>query len=60
MNESPVQPQPPADGEGPDELRLPPLLLGSFTPKMDANGGMALPAKFRGMLGGGVVLARGQ
>ena len=60
MNESQVQPQPPADGEGPDELRLPPLLLGTFTPKIDAKGRMALPAKFRGMLGRGVVLARGQ
>lgn len=26
---------------------LPPLLLGTYTPKIDAKGRMALPAKFR-------------
>ncbi|MEK0306868.1 division/cell wall cluster transcriptional repressor MraZ [Bifidobacterium favimelis] len=39
---------------------LPPLLLGTYTPKMDAKGRMALPAKFRNQLGAGLVMARGQ
>ncbi|WP_300745426.1 MraZ N-terminal domain-containing protein, partial [uncultured Bifidobacterium sp.] len=32
---------------------LPPLLLGTYTPKIDAKGRMALPAKFRSQLGSG-------
>ena len=32
---------------------LPPLLLGTYTPKIDAKGRMALPAKFRSQLGQG-------
>ena len=39
---------------------LPPLLLGTYTPKIDAKGRMALPAKFRSQLGQGRVMARGQ
>ena len=39
---------------------LPPLLLGTYTPKIDAKGRMALPAKFRSQLGQGLVMARGQ
>ncbi len=39
---------------------LPPLLLGTYTPKIDAKGRMALPAKLRGQLGPGMVMARGQ
>ena len=39
---------------------LPPLLLGTYTPKIDAKGRMALPAKFRAQLGEGLVMARGQ
>lgn len=39
---------------------LPPLLLGTYTPKVDAKGRVALPAKFRSQLGAGFVLARGQ
>ncbi|KAB8289930.1 division/cell wall cluster transcriptional repressor MraZ [Bifidobacterium avesanii] len=39
---------------------LPPLLLGTYTPKIDAKGRMALPAKFRSQLGAGLVMARGQ
>ena len=39
---------------------LPPLLLGTYTPKIDANGRVALPAKFRSQLGQGLVMARGQ
>ncbi|RBP99165.1 division/cell wall cluster transcriptional repressor MraZ [Bifidobacterium xylocopae] len=38
----------------------PPLLLGTYTPKIDAKGRMALPAKFRSRLGAGLVMARGQ
>lgn len=39
---------------------LPPLLLGTYTPRIDAKGRMALPSKLRSQLGDGVVLARGQ
>jgi MraZ protein len=38
----------------------PPLLLGTYTPKIDVKGRMALPAKFRSELGTGMVMARGQ
>ncbi|MBT1182113.1 division/cell wall cluster transcriptional repressor MraZ [Bifidobacterium sp. CP2] len=41
-------------------MALPPLLLGTYTPKIDAKGRMALPAKMRGQLGDGLVMARGQ
>lgn len=44
--------------EAPPEL--PPLLLGTYTPKIDAKGRLALPAKLRGQLGRGLVMARGQ
>ncbi|WP_300766399.1 division/cell wall cluster transcriptional repressor MraZ [uncultured Bifidobacterium sp.] len=37
-----------------------PLLLGTYAPKIDAKGRMALPAKLRGQLGAGMVMARGQ
>ena len=40
-------------------MDLPPLLLGTYTPKIDAKGRMALPAKLRGQLGPGMVMARG-
>lgn len=36
------------------------MLLGTYAPKIDAKGRMALPAKFRSQLGPGVVMARGQ
>lgn len=36
------------------------LLLGTYTPKIDAKGRIALPAKFRSQLGQGLVMARGQ
>ena len=40
---------------------LPPLLLRHIhTPKIDAMGRIALPAKFRSQLGQGLVMARGQ
>lgn len=39
---------------------LPPLLLGTYAPKIDAKGRMALPAKMRPQLGEGLVMARGQ
>lgn len=37
-----------------------PLLLGTYTPKIDSKGRMALPAKMRAQLGTGMVMARGQ
>lgn len=39
---------------------LPSLLLGTYTPKIDSKGRVALPAKFRSELSDGFVLARGQ
>lgn len=39
---------------------MPPLLLGTYAPKIDAKGRLALPAKLRGALGSGMVMARGQ
>ena len=45
------QPTPPA---------LAALLLGTYTPKIDVKGRMALPAKFRDQLTAGMVMARGQ
>ena len=39
---------------------LPPLLPGTYTPKIDVKGRVALPAKFRSQLGQGLVMARGQ
>ena len=43
-----------------ESTTLPPLLLGTYTPKVDDKGRLALPAKFRAQLGSGFVLARGQ
>lgn len=37
-----------------------PILLGTYTPKIDAKGRVALPAKLRAQLGEGFVMARGQ
>ena len=42
----------------PEPMALPPLLLGTYTPKIDAKGRMALPAKLRSQLGAGLVMAR--
>ena len=36
------------------------MLLGTYTPKIDAKGRMALPSKFRTQLGPGLIMARGQ
>ena len=36
------------------------MLLGTYTPKIDAKGRMALPAKVRPQLGPGLIMARGQ
>lgn len=47
------------DGVASDSLALP-LLLGTYTPKIDAKGRLALPAKLRSQLGAGMVMARGQ
>ncbi|UQA79078.1 division/cell wall cluster transcriptional repressor MraZ [Gardnerella vaginalis] len=37
-----------------------PILLGTYAPKIDGKGRVALPAKFRSQLGNGFVMARGQ
>lgn len=39
---------------------LPPLLLGTYTPKIDAKGRMTLPGKISQPAGPGMVMARGQ
>ncbi|MFT9283286.1 division/cell wall cluster transcriptional repressor MraZ, partial [Bifidobacterium sp.] len=39
---------------------MPALLLGTYTPKIDDKGRMALPAKLRSQFGDGLVMARGQ
>ena len=44
----------------PMSLQLLPILLGTYTPKIDAKGRVALPAKMRAQLGRGMVMARGQ
>ena len=36
------------------------MLLGTHTPRLDDKGRMVLPSKFRGDLGGGVVMTKGQ
>lgn len=36
------------------------LLLGTYTPKIDTKGRMAMPAKLRGQLGEGMIMVRGQ
>lgn len=56
--ETPLSDDSPALDNG--MVQLPPLLLGTYTPKIDAKGRMALPAKFRNQLGAGMVMARGQ
>jgi MraZ protein len=43
-----------------DLEEFPPLLLGTYTPKVDDKGRLALPAKLRSQLGPGLVMARGQ
>ncbi|NEG95959.1 division/cell wall cluster transcriptional repressor MraZ [Bifidobacterium sp. SMB2] len=50
----------PSDAAAEPSMDLPPLLLGTYTPKIDAKGRLALPAKLRGQLGSGLVMARGQ
>ncbi len=56
--ETPLSDDSPASDDG--MAQLPPLLLGTYAPKIDAKGRMALPAKFRNQLGAGMVMARGQ
>lgn len=43
-----------------DGFAMPALLLGTYTPKIDDKGRMALPAKLRSQFGDGLVMARGQ
>lgn len=57
---APTAPPIPGAAPTPDPMAMPALLLGTYTPKMDAKGRIALPAKFRSQLGTGCVLARGQ
>lgn len=61
-NQRPISSSPQAQGAT-DALAgsvMPAFLLGTYTPKIDAKGRMALPAKFRAQLGAGMVMARGQ
>ena len=53
---------PSTDEPAPDpmSLEMPPMLLGTYTPKIDAKGRVALPANMRAQLGRGMVMARGQ
>lgn len=53
---------PSTDEPAPDpmSLEMPPMLLGTYTPKIDAKGRVALPAKMRAQLGRAMVMARGQ
>lgn len=48
------------DAQSSKNLPLPDLLLGTYTPKIDSKGRVAIPAKMRSQLGTGCVLARGQ
>jgi MraZ protein len=43
-----------------DDSELPALLLGTYTPRLDSKGRLALPSKFRSQLAGEFVIARGQ
>ena len=58
----PIQPvqQPVQYEQNPAVSPLAPILLGTYTPKIDDKGRVALPAKFRAQLGSGFVMARGQ
>lgn len=64
--QQPVQPmqqpmqQPVQYAQNPAASPLAPILLGTYTPKIDDKGRVALPAKFRAQLGSGFVMARGQ
>lgn len=60
--QQPVQPmqQPVQYVQNPAVSQLAPILLGTYTPKIDDKGRVALPAKFRAQLGSGFVMARGQ
>ncbi|MFC0266057.1 division/cell wall cluster transcriptional repressor MraZ [Alloscardovia macacae] len=46
--------------ESAKNLPLPDLLLGTYEPKLDSKGRVAIPAKMRTQLGAGCVMARGQ
>ena len=50
MTDEPVEP----DSSAPV---VPPLLLGTYNPKIDAKGRMAIPAKMRAQLGEGMVIS---
>lgn len=57
---TPIDETPDISTQSDSSATLPPLLLGTYAPKVDAKGRVALPAKFRSQLGAGFVLARGQ
>ncbi|RFD75721.1 division/cell wall cluster transcriptional repressor MraZ [Gardnerella vaginalis] len=57
--QQPMQ-QPVQYAQNPAASPLAPILLGTYTPKIDDKGRVALPAKFRAQLGSGFVMARGQ
>lgn len=57
---TPQTPQGAAIPADPAAGAIPSMLLGTYAPKVDAKGRVALPAKFRTQLGSGCVLARGQ
>lgn len=56
----PQTPQVPQASYDPALPSFSPILLGTYTPKIDDKGRVALPAKFRAQLGKGFVMARGQ
>ncbi|WP_404801548.1 division/cell wall cluster transcriptional repressor MraZ [Bifidobacterium platyrrhinorum] len=60
MGSQPMAMMPADPSQGMGQMGLPPLLLGTYTPKIDAKGRMALPARMRSQLGTGLVMARGQ
>lgn len=55
-----ARPDPDAESAPGDDDCGMPLLLGTYTPRIDAKGRVALPAKMRTQLGRGLVMARGQ
>lgn len=48
-------------GDGRESVSdAPPLLLGTYEPRLDAKGRLTLPARFRPRFAGGLVMTRGQ
>ena len=59
MTDSTAETDDRTDGGASEALTLP-LLLGTYAPRIDSKGRLALPAKLRSQLGDGLVMARGQ